>query len=191
VKADERRDMLGETARRVPDQRGTGRIFKVKGPDRLDLEVADVTWTNGHRDVRVVSRRGSPEIFDRLHERLRLGVHRHKDVLYVTLDQARIKDYRWANTYKASLGQLSRGAGTDVKEALLGLGARLVVTRAVGLGDRSTHAGKFCAIFEESTDLVAVAAFAMTRIAPIANGITAPPPAAREGRVSRTRARRR
>jgi hypothetical protein len=187
----ELRSIRGETASRVQNQRGTGRIFNVEGAAGLNLEVADVTWTNGHRDVRVVSRRESPEIYDRLRERLRLGVHPYKDLLYVTLDQARIKEERWANTYKAGLGELAAGAGVDVKEQLLELGARLVVTRAVGLGDRSSHGGKVCAIFEESADLVPVAAHAMTRIAPIATGITALPPEPREGLVSRTRRSRR
>lgn len=169
----ETRPMRGETAARVDGMKGTGRIFTVSGPDGLNLEVTDVTWQNKGRDVRVLARRGSPEIYDILRERLRLGVLGHKDKLYVELSQARLKEPRWANVFKASVGDLKRGAGIDVKEKLLEVGATLVTTREVALNDGSPRGGYLCAVFDESATLVPVAAFALTRIAPIAHGIKA------------------
>jgi hypothetical protein len=169
---DEVRAIQGETAGRVPNRRGDARIFDVRREPGLSFEVGDITWDNGERDVRVVSRHDSPELYDVLKERLRLGVLRHGDRSYVELSQARLRDGRWANLYKAGLDELSRGAGADVKERLLELGAHLVDTRQVAFNERGPRQGYVCALFGESARLVPVASFLMARIAPIANGVT-------------------
>ena len=89
---DELREIRGESAGGVPDQRGSARIFRVEGPSGLTLEVADVTWDNQERDVRLVSRFESPEIYDLLKDRLRQGILRRNSRMYVELSQARLKE---------------------------------------------------------------------------------------------------
>ena len=79
----------------------------------------------------------------------------------------------------------------DVKARLLAVGAQLVDTRGAAFGDESPRRGYFCAIFDSSADLVPVAAFAMTKVAPIMHGISAPARVPWEGRVSRTSGSRR
>lgn len=168
----ETRNLEGETATGARS-RGRAVVYRVTGPGGIGLDVSDVRWANGDRDVRVLGRHVSPQVFDRLRQGLRLGVHRHRQLLFVELGQARLKDEDWSNIFQADSQELAEGAGVDVRAVLLDLGAGRVDTREHGLSDRGHRRNWLCAVFGEADHLVPVAAYVLTRIAPLAHGVRA------------------
>jgi hypothetical protein len=56
---------------------GTATLFDLTGPPGVAMQIADVRWANGERDLRVVSCQGPKQLL-RLEHGLRLGVHRHR-----------------------------------------------------------------------------------------------------------------
>lgn len=151
---------------------GSAAYFEVQGPEGLHLGVRDISWENGERDIVTFARHSSPQIYDTLVERLRLSVLVRGGV-YVELRQARVRANGHAGLFDASLAALSRGAGVDVPGILRQFGATAVGTRSEILGDtgRSRHRiGACLAAGPGSSPLVA---YVLTRIAPVAHGITA------------------
>ena len=71
VETGERRPFEGETTTKGQRARGVARIFEVTGSD-LDVEIADVSFENGKRDVRMLDRRAMVRL-DRLTHGLRVG----------------------------------------------------------------------------------------------------------------------
>jgi hypothetical protein len=79
----------GETAKRQLS-RGTAAEYRLVGSDGIKLTLHDSRWTNGDRDVRAVTRNTTPETYDGIINRLRLGVDRAGEDLVVELQQARL-----------------------------------------------------------------------------------------------------
>ena len=99
-------DVLGRT---TVEGQSTGRVdghgsaieYSLTGPGGLHLTLRDVRWASGERDVGATERHTSPETFDTLVGRLRLGVlSAGGGVAYVELRQARRRGTR-ASVFKA------------------------------------------------------------------------------------------
>ncbi|MEI7560531.1 MAG: NERD domain-containing protein, partial [Actinomycetes bacterium] len=158
---------VGTTPGGESGQPGERFIYEVEGPDGVVLGVADERFVNGERQIRVHDAADSGPRFDRLERGLRLGVLRHPDGRQIILEQARMNDGDWAKKYKASRDELDAGARVDVFSVLTTLGATKIGTRADLAADKSVHKHKLCAIFPVSAELLPVAAYVMTRVAPI------------------------
>lgn len=164
----------GQTTGRE-DADGLARTWWLRSGDEILLCLADVAWENGARDVRVLDRGHSPQRYDRLVQGVRLGVQSHGDdrVCELPLRQNRIKPGDWSNLYKASLAELSTGAGLDVREALLDAGALEVGTRWEVLVDDGRRRAESCVLFHAGELRVPAVAYALTRVLPLYNGVTA------------------
>ena len=73
----------------------------------------------------------------------------------------------WSSVFKASLDELRLGAGLDIKAALESFGARAVGTKAEVFAATGTHQNYLCATFPPGAHLVPIAAYVLTRIAPL------------------------
>ncbi len=149
-------------------------LYELEGPDGILLAIVDEKFDNGDRYIRVKDAYGSAPRFEELTGRLRLSVMEKKDsedALRVDLSQARIADpvlnEDRGGMYLATAEQLDAGAGADVAQALMSLGATSVGTREALLGDTSPRQGRLCAIFPSDAEHVPVAAYVMIRVAPI------------------------
>lgn len=162
----------GQTTGRE-DAEGLARTWWLRSGDEILLCLADVAWENGERDVRVLDRGHSPQRYDRLVQGVRLGVQSHGDDRFCELRQNRIKPGDWSNLYKASLAELSKGAGLDVREILFDAGALEVGTRSEVLVDGGRRRAESCVLFRAGELRVPAVAYALTRVLPLFNGVTA------------------
>lgn len=113
------------------------------------------------------------ERFDTLIERLRLTVL-SRGGRYVELRQARLRPNGRAGLFDADLATLDGGAGVAVEETLLANGAQTVGTREELLGDAErTRARVGARIAREGEDRLPVVAYVLTRVAPVANDVSA------------------
>lgn len=152
---------------------GRATLYDVTGPHGLHLRIADTSWSNGERDVRVEERYDSPQTFDQLVGRVRLGVYRAAELLWVELRQARMKVPNRCTLHHATAAELDAGAGVVVRAALLECGATEVGMREDVFGDSSRKRRFMCATFQEKATTVPVVAFVLTRVAPVMRGMCA------------------
>jgi len=158
---------------------GKGHVYVVRAP-ALDADVLYVRWDNGEREVRFGDIRIAPPAIINVRNGRRLCLVEKPDggrpgagSRYVFLKQARIKDAQYSSgLYPATLEALNEGAGLDVTEMLIALGARQVATKGYVLGDRGKARSLYIAVFAAEDEAVPVAAFAMTRILPLLHGVT-------------------
>jgi hypothetical protein len=152
--------------------RGRGRLYEVTGVE-LRLTVRDTSWANGERDIVTSERHDSPQRFDTLVERLRLPVSRRGEHLYAEPRQVRLKPNGRGNLFAASEDELDDGAGVSVAHQLARHGADRTGTREELLNDDSRARARLGIRFGDHADLVPVIAYVCTRVAPVANGVTA------------------
>jgi len=155
----------GETVSGAPST-GRGSLYKVLGPDGLELTVRDITWDTGERDLAVFRRHGSPERFDTLVERLRLTVLDYNGP-YVELRHVKLRDNGRGGLFDADADALANAAGIDVVDVLRSLGASAVGTREGLLGDDGRTRRRWGARFPPGNNKVPLAAFVLTRVAPV------------------------
>lgn len=151
----------GETI--IKGQRSTGlaRIFEVRG-DNFDVEIADVAFDNGSRDVRMTSRRDH-ESLDRLVHGLRVGVHRTtNDRWFAQLRVPAVGSRGTETFHQTDLESLTDVCRFDVKEPLVGAGAITVNRRELAIGDNRRARNELCATFDREDSLVPVVAYAVT-----------------------------
>jgi hypothetical protein len=151
---------------------GKGVLYELTGSDNLRLTVRDTRWANGERDVVACERHESPERFDTLVDRMRLSVLDHGG-LYVELRQARVRSNGHAGLYNASATDLDDGAGVGVRATLLAQCAVQVATREELLGDKGSTRFRMGARFTDEDSLVPLVAYVLTRVCPIASGLSA------------------
>jgi superfamily II DNA or RNA helicase len=167
---------------------GMATIYEVFDDASVDLLVADVTFENGDRDIRLLDAGESDAIFERLGQGLRLGVRAHGDVLTLDLGQTRVTDTHsarpWSQVYIASADDLDAGFGGSVEAALRALGASRFGQRKDVIGDTSPRRNYYCATFPPGAHLVPLAAYVATRIAPLARQLEADPSAEPEEDVA-------
>ena len=158
-------------------QMGVARTYRVLGlsPREVELVIRDISWINGDREVFAPEREtGSDPRYDGIVGRHRLGVKRAGGISYMVLAQTRLNGTPKPTQRYVGLDELDQGAGVGFAPALLGLGATAIDSRAALLGDTSTHRNRLIATFEhERAPHVPVAAFVLTRVAPLARGLSA------------------
>ena len=106
-------------------------------------------------------------------ERLRLPVTQRGHDLYAELCQVRLKPNGRGNLYAATIQDLDDGARVSVAHELEHHGATRVGTRVELLGDEGRARNRVGVRFGQQADLVPVIAYICTRVAPVANGISA------------------
>ena len=151
---------------------GRGALYELAGANDLRLTLRDTTWANGERDVVACERNDSPELFDTLIKRLRLAVLDH-DGPYVELRQARLRPNGRANLFYPDSADLDRGAGLAVHTTLLAHGASQVGTREELFDDEGPARFRLGARFSDHDSLVPVVAYVLTRVCPVAAGLSA------------------
>jgi superfamily II DNA or RNA helicase len=167
-----------ETASRQTSD-GIANIYEVFDDAGVDLLIADVTFENGDRDVRLLDAGESDPIFERLAQGLRLGVRSFGDVLCVDLGQTRVTDSHsarpWSQVYIASNDDLDAGFGGSVEAALRSLGAADFGQRKDVIDDTSPRRNYYCVTFPRGAHLVPLAAYVATRVAPLTLQVEADP----------------
>jgi hypothetical protein len=151
---------------------GEAHVYQATVHSDAKLEIADITWKTGERDVRCLKcSRGTPEALQRLRRGLRLSVkHFDKDTLWVELRRARIdlnQGDDWSKLYKATIEELSKGAGVSVRQILERFGAE-VDRREQLLGDTNRRRLYLCATFPANCDHLPAICYVLTRILPLA-----------------------
>jgi hypothetical protein len=164
---DIKRRELGPTPNEE-DFDGTADIYRVVGPDGVELELGDIVWENGERSLTILDRRSSPSKFDGLVRRLRMTVQSVEGgVRVVELSAARFKRSDRPSLMQSEIPILSDEIGVDVVKALLSTGALKVGTKEDVLGVMHTRRGYWCATFDRAQPQVPAAAFLLVRILPV------------------------
>lgn len=139
---------------------------------RLDLEWCQTEY--GEIWIQVISAHDSPQCIQRLVHGLRAGIHPIPDgtarpqKVFMELRQARIiDDPDWPRLKKVPIEVLDEGAGVQISDVLHGLGADSVDTRRGTWGDTSNRRGDLCVGFMEDDVVIPLAAYALTRVAPL------------------------
>ncbi|MFC1604404.1 hypothetical protein ACFL5F_05180 [Planctomycetota bacterium] len=150
---------------------GEAHVYQATIRSGVNLEIGDVTWETGDREVQCLScSRSTPEKLRRLRRGLRLVVkHVDKDTIRVDLRQARIdfdQGEDWSKLYQATMEELTEGAGISVRKLLEGFGAE-VDRREQLLGDTGPHRFRLCAIFPTESNHLPVVCYVLTRILPL------------------------
>lgn len=156
-----------ETARREVST-GKATVYDAHGSNGLLLTLHDSRWLNGDRDVRVVRRNSSPERFDVLVSRLRMGVQTADDGdCLVWLRVADPADPR-PTRKQVSLAALQAMTDVDPVEHLMAVGATAIGTGSeLGLPGKPTR-NQLAVRFPQTAEIVPLAAFTLTTILPLA-----------------------
>ena len=168
----EETELRGETiGRRVQD--GSAYLSDLVGPS-IGLTVADIQWRNGERELRGWSRHESPELYEQVINRLRIGVYpsekfEHMSVMDVRLPGASSREGGRATAHRATLEELNALLGFDFAEALDGFGEVIVDSRESLLKDTSNRRRELCVVFPSNNLAVPPLVWALTR--PIALGL--------------------
>jgi hypothetical protein len=161
VETGERRPFEGETTTKGQRKRGVARIFEVTGPD-LDVEIADVSFENGKRDIRMLDRRAVVPL-DRLTHGLRVGVHAARGQRWWVLLRLPAVGARGTVTWhKTNLEELNRVCGFDVREALIKGGAVAVNRAELAIGSTKQSKDQLCAVFESEGSSFPAVAYTIT-----------------------------
>ncbi len=149
---------------------GKGKIYKVKRGDDICVEIVDIFWENGERDVRVKKVKGPLELRRLERGALRIGVRNLRGNKYfLELRQARVKENKWSNVFKATKKQLDEGSGLNSSTVLKRAGAIEIRTKEELFGTKDKTSTYLCAIFPKSAILFPTVSFVLTRVLPILN----------------------
>lgn len=156
--------------------KGSACVYSVCGKDGWKLEVADVQWQTGERDVRTLQYSAhTPSRLHRLAHGLRLLVEPHsREHLWVALRQARLKpdvSVEWSNLYQATMEELSKGSGLQVRAALEALGAE-VGLRGQLMADKGRDREHLCVLFPTTRQHLPIVCYTITRVLPVWNKYT-------------------
>jgi hypothetical protein len=143
---------------------GHAQIFEVLGSG-FAVEVGVVDWSTGDRDVQMLRRLRGDEPLDGLTRRLRISIREKDGNRWMELEQARLNEGR-PGSYRASLEELDERAGLSTCDVMRQMGGA-IGTREDLLEDTSRRRSWMCAVFPEDALFAPVAAFTITRIAPL------------------------
>lgn len=155
----------GETAGGVATV-GTANLYDVVGSSAA-VVIADVQWNDGSRDIRTVSRCQSPDGFDDIVDRLRIGVHWAGDgrcTMRLRFPRRR-ELHRLPTLVQTTTDQLNEACGFDIADALVGAGADGVGTRQDLLSDVDRTRNELCVVFDATAPHVPAVAYAITPLA--------------------------
>ena len=158
-------------------QMGIARTYRVLGlnPREVELVIRDITWITGDREVFAPEREtGNDPRYDGIVGRHRLGIKRAGSISYMVLAQTRLNGTPRASRAFPPLLELDAGAGVPLAPTLFQHGATAVDSREVLLGDRGNQRGRLVVTFEpEQAPHLPAVVFVLTRVSPIARGVTA------------------
>lgn len=152
-------------------------IFVARREDAGMLEIGHLAFGRSS-DVRCLRYSSdTPEVLHRLTHGLRMSIQEVDGGAkgWVELRQARIKPGAtpiWSNLYGATEDELDEGAGVSVRECLEALGGRMG-TRASLLSDDGRKRHALCVLFDRGNLAVPMAAYLLTRVAPLLAGVEA------------------
>ena len=157
----------------------TAHTFRVTGAT-IDIDVQYIYWWNGEREVRISTARTAPLAITRAvgHRRLAVmdvdqAVGYNALMQYACLQQARTKDDQgWSSLYWPTMAELDEGAGLPVASTLQSLGAGEVGTHLEVFGGVGRTSSLIVVTFPCDNEVVPVAAFVLTRVLPLLNGVT-------------------
>ena len=160
------------------EERGPGEAhhYLVTGPAGEALQLTyyqadDARWIQ----VTDTFQTGMP--LKRLGQGLRLGTAIDAESMMIELRQARIKirndNPLWSNLFKAEPSELDQGANCDVERLMAEWGATGYGTREEQVGDQSNRKRRMCVVAPADVEHLPAVAFLVTRILPLARGITA------------------
>lgn len=158
---------------------GQAYFSSIRG-EGIHMELADIIWANGEREVRGWDRLTSPPEYQAFVGRLRIGVHaatRFRSMSVAEMRTTRPSDSRSPQAHKTSAGELSELFGFDVGVALDRLSEAMVGTRAELLRDESTRRGQLSVVFPDADRITPAVIWALLR--PIAFALQSGPGAAK------------
>lgn len=159
----------GET---VSGQVCDGRVYisRLVGPG-LAVDVADILWSNGEREVRGWSLQDGPAVLTQVIGRLRIGVYNHPDfdvssVMDLRLPAANADTGR-VTARQTSIDGLSAIVGLTFVEGLDAMGEVTFGTRASVLRDVSRRKNELCAVFPSDRMAVPAVLWTVCRLFPL------------------------
>lgn len=158
--------MAGQTCRGVQSE-GDAWRFRVVGP-AIDLELVDVTWDNGERDLRVVKVDVGSAHVERLARGLRVSVvQERRGVLSMLLRIPRLSPGASQTTaQRTDLRELSKVLGLDVVQFFRSAGAEAVGERRTVVGDTGRNRLQLCVTWRDpdNTSPLSAQAFLLTPV---------------------------
>lgn len=146
---------------------GMATIYEIEVPGAT-LEVHDVRWENGERDVRTEARLEGPTVFDELAGRLRIGVDaapngRRKMRLRIP---ARSAPHKMPTFHQTSVAELDKVCGIDTAALLYEAGAIKVDVQRLAIGDTSRTKNELCVVFDDNdfASTVPIVAYTVTPV---------------------------
>lgn len=160
----EPRSLSGQTLSKVSCE-GKAYVAEVRGDGRR-LEVGDITWENGERDVRVLDRFGSPREFDRLVHGFRFGVQEIPGGHRMRLRIPRLGNRDWPTAHQTSIEELEAETELDLRATLRDFGAKKLGTAGDVLKDRARSRNELIVTFDDrdGSSLLPLAAYTVTPI---------------------------
>ena len=159
-------------------ERGPGEAhhYLVTGPAGEALQLTDYQADDA-RWIQVTDTFQTGMPLKRLGQGLRLGTAIDAESMMIELGQARIKirndNPLWSNLFKAEPSELDQGANCDVENLMVEWGAIGYGTREEQVGDQSNRKRQMCVVAPTDVEHLPAVAFLVTRILPLARGITA------------------
>jgi hypothetical protein len=148
---------------------GEATIYDVVGPEGLHLTLHDTTFMDGARDVSIQERNTSPERYDTIVGRLRMGVAALPEAEGSLMMTMRTVDAgeRRSTRKKTSLEALGVSCGLDVEDHLANCGATAVGTREAVLGAAGRQRNQLVVAFPVEAGLVPTAVYMVTTVLPM------------------------
>lgn len=150
-----------ETIKRRERSTGLAHLYEVTGPG-FAVEIADMSFDNGTRDVRMYDRRDAPSL-NRLMHGFRIGVHHwESEKWFVQLRIPAVGSRGTETPHQTDLQDLNLLCRFDIRAAMLQAGATSVNRRELALGDTGRSRNELCATFDTEYSPVPAAAYAIT-----------------------------
>lgn len=150
-----------ETIKRRERSTGLAHLHAVTGPD-FEVEIADMKFDNGTRDVRMFNRRDAASL-DRLTHGFRIGVHQWDPQTWFMQLRVPAVGLRGTETaHQTTVEDLNLLCRFDTRTALVEAGATAVNRRELALGDKGRARNELCTAFDSEYSPVPVVAYAIT-----------------------------
>jgi hypothetical protein len=164
-------EIVTTTPAGVPDVQVFVERARIEAGSAIRLDVELCRAENGEAWIRATHAHRSPRRFQRLLHGLRPGIRpvpEHQGFEYMELRQAQIvDDPNWPKLRRVSKEVLDEGAGVDCEGQLVALGASQLDTQEMVWGATNNRKKDLCVVFGAGNVKVPIAAYALTRVAPL------------------------
>lgn len=147
------------------DSEAEADVFEVNGR-AARVEVGFVRWPNGEEDVQQLSWLAGPEAVAGLTGRLRMSIYQVGDRDWCEVEQAWVDPSGRPKRGMVDLEALDAGAELSSAKLLRQLGGE-IGTRSQLLQDQGPRRNRLCVVFSPDTPIVPIAAFVISRLAPV------------------------